>query len=158
MKVTSTFCAATTTSDSRFMSRELNNIYLDCLVCLLTGEQTEPLAGANVRAQHRVMDTSIERWRAGCIQAGGSPRGRALRGLKLSLCLPTDCSDWTQCPLISPALSFWTKQKINITLFVCIVGKHTLQIIWTAWIGWMDYCPPSLKAVSHFIINVWEDT
>lgn len=79
--------------DSRFMSRELNSIYLDCLVCLPPSEQTEPLAGANVRAQHRVMDTSIVRGRAGCIQAGGSPRGKTLRGVKLSLCLPTDCSD-----------------------------------------------------------------
>lgn len=71
--------------------QELNNIYhLDGLVCLPTGEQTEPLAGANVRAQHRVMDTSIVRGRAGCIQAGGSPGGKTLRGLKLSLRLPTD--------------------------------------------------------------------
>lgn len=77
---------------SRCTSRKLN-IYLDCLVCLLASEQTEPLAGANVRAQQRVMDTSIVRGMAGCIQAGGRPEGKALRGVKLSLCLPTDCSD-----------------------------------------------------------------
>lgn len=64
----------------RFMSRVLKIVYLDSVVCLLTGEQTEPLAGANVRAQHRVMDTSIVRGRAGCIQAGGSPMGENTAG------------------------------------------------------------------------------
>lgn len=66
----------------RFRGREQSNIYLGCVLCLLTGEQTEPLAGANVREQLLVMGASILRGRAGCIQAGGSPTGETLQGVK----------------------------------------------------------------------------
>ena len=102
------------------MCRELNNIYLDRLVCLLTGEQTEPLAGDNVRAQHRVMDTSIERWRAGCIQTGGSPRGESTAGVK-AFSLPAD------------RLLRLNSVSSHITCFI-LLNKENVYITTCVWI------------------------